>query len=131
MTEQQAALLILAAVVFAMFTGNFAFALRSYRNWHDGRSLRHVVNALILFLGTGVIFTGRMVPLVPDPEIRAAAMVINGAVLSGALILGGIFLNVSWYVDGDGQHSPGEHRVRLRRENGIDERRSGRDRRSE
>lgn len=111
MDESQVFVLALATLVLAMFTFNLWRSLKALRTQRhrrrrvgDRRStaphFRGFVKSLILWIGVMSIWTGRIVATYgADPETRRFLSAINAAAVSGALLIGGAFLVVSWLTD--------------------------------
>lgn len=95
----------LSAIVFAMFSVNFAYSLRAYvRRRPDRRRaaprLRFVISSAILEVGVASILIGRLIATFgADPETRRVFALLLAAAISGALLVGGAFLVLSWILD--------------------------------
>lgn len=110
MDQQQVAVLFLSALVCAMFTVEMIGSLRDYvaPSKNDRRRprwairFREVVKSFVIWIGVTSIFAGRIVvTFVPDPDGRRVYGLVAGALISGALLLGGAFLAWTRIVDRD------------------------------
>lgn len=114
MNEDQIVVLVLAGIVLVMFTLNLAFSVRSYRRMSRRRiperrrtrsaavRLRGVIKSFILEVGVISIFASRLIAAAnASTDVKRWFSLVNGAAISGALLIGGIFLVVSWLVDDD------------------------------
>lgn len=85
--------LVIGVFVFVLYLDHLRFSLLAWQHFRDPRSLRGWVVSLVLALGTFAIVLGRAAIL--WPQLRVLSLFL-GTVISGALIVVGIFLAWSW-----------------------------------
>lgn len=105
----QIVVFVFAAIVVAMFSVNLAYSVRAYTRRRAPRDRRRprraarfrgVIKSFVIEVGVLSIFVARIIAIAnADADTRRYFGLIDAAAVSGALLVGGAFLVVSWIVD--------------------------------